>query len=120
MNPEVKVKWLAALRDGTRPQGKRYLLADGKYCCLGVLCELAAEGGVAEATTIVRSPDSWNPGMQVTRFDGDENSLPPSVQSWARVAEFGDSVSYTSDSLAARNDEGESFESIADWIEANL
>lgn len=41
MSPELKAEWVAALRSGKYEQGRLYLNRDGKYCCLGVLCELA-------------------------------------------------------------------------------
>lgn len=44
MNPEVKKKWLDALRSGKYKQGKDQLKqeqdGDCAYCCLGVLCDL--------------------------------------------------------------------------------
>jgi hypothetical protein len=40
MNPEIKAKWIAALRSGEYAQG-RYALRDGDhFCCLGVLCDV--------------------------------------------------------------------------------
>lgn len=47
MNPEIKAKWVAALRSGEYKQGRAYLRFDGAHCCLGVLCELAVKAGVA-------------------------------------------------------------------------
>jgi hypothetical protein len=32
--------WIAALRSGQYKQGQIYLEADGKFCCLGVLCHV--------------------------------------------------------------------------------
>lgn len=45
MNPDVKAKWLTALRSGDYVQARNDLLStDGTgekaYCCLGVLCDL--------------------------------------------------------------------------------
>jgi hypothetical protein len=40
MKKAIKKKWVAALRSGEYKQGRRYLKRDGKYCCLGVLCEI--------------------------------------------------------------------------------
>lgn len=45
MNPEIKQKWLEALRSGDYEQGKSYLHRideEGvdRYCCLGVLCNV--------------------------------------------------------------------------------
>lgn len=49
MNPEVKTKWLAALRSGNYKQGRMALkrgVGDGTadYCCLGVLCDISGLG----------------------------------------------------------------------------
>lgn len=40
MNPEVKAKWLAALRSGEYEQTEGRLHDKVGYCCLGVLCDL--------------------------------------------------------------------------------
>jgi hypothetical protein len=40
MNPEVKARWVAALRSGEYKQGKGALRLNNKFCCLGVLCDL--------------------------------------------------------------------------------
>lgn len=40
MNKKVKAKWVKALKSGEFKQGKNTLKNNGKYCCLGVLCEL--------------------------------------------------------------------------------
>lgn len=41
MNKTLKNKWIKALRSGKYEQGKGNLNHDGRYCCLGVLCEVA-------------------------------------------------------------------------------
>jgi hypothetical protein len=40
MNQEIKEKWIAALQSGEYQQGHDYLTSEGKYCCLGVLCDV--------------------------------------------------------------------------------
>lgn len=41
LNPELKAKWLDALRSGKYQQGRQCLRSDeGCYCCLGVLADL--------------------------------------------------------------------------------
>jgi hypothetical protein len=42
MNKKIKEKWLIALKSGKYEKGKKYLLDDSKYCCLGVLCDIYA------------------------------------------------------------------------------
>lgn len=48
MNPEIKARWVAALRSGEYEQGTYKLNRDGKFCCVGVLCDLAVEDGAAK------------------------------------------------------------------------
>ncbi len=43
MVTRIKRKWLKALRLGKYKQGIEYLKNDGKYCCLGVLCDIYAK-----------------------------------------------------------------------------
>lgn len=40
MDAKIKADWLAALRSGEYKQGIGRLRQDGKFCCLGVLCDL--------------------------------------------------------------------------------
>lgn len=40
MNPELKKKWVDALRSGEYKQGKGILNGERGFCCLGVLCEV--------------------------------------------------------------------------------
>lgn len=52
MNREVRDRWVAALRSGDYAQGARALAyresvsTELRYCCLGVLCDLASRDGV--------------------------------------------------------------------------
>ena len=43
MKPEIKQKWINALRSGEYEQGRKSLRDRNKYCCLGVLCDLHAK-----------------------------------------------------------------------------
>lgn len=59
MDAEVKALWAAALRSGQYTQGFGALYEGGKWCCLGVLCDLAHEAGVLgdyEMDTYVKGP----------------------------------------------------------------
>lgn len=48
MNPEIKAKWLEALRSGKYRQCRGILKADtGAYCCLGVLREIVEPGSAS-------------------------------------------------------------------------
>lgn len=131
MNTAVKALWLAALRSGDYEQGHGALkTVDGKYCCLGVLCDLAVEAGVIPAPrTTLGSEDNDGNMRQLYLFgDGDEAGqlayLPSSVTAWAGVNCCGErnwsTESKYPQSLACLNDAGNSFAEIADIIEAEF
>lgn len=40
MNPEVKAKWVDALRSGKYEQSSGQLRSEDGFCCLGVLCDI--------------------------------------------------------------------------------
>lgn len=61
MYPAIKQLWITALRSDEYPQGTGKLQGDGKYCCLGVLTDLACKAG------IVSEADG--------SYDDDENSV---------------------------------------------
>ena len=48
MKPEIKAKWLEALRGGGYKQGIGHLNGEKGFCCLGVLTDLAVKEGVGE------------------------------------------------------------------------
>ncbi len=115
MNPDIKAQWVEALRSGEFKQGKGVLQrSDGKFCCLGVLCELAARAGVIESPTIFD-------GSYIYASEG--AYLPIEVSTWAGLS---DNYSPRNPrianivSLAKRNDEGLPFSEIADLIEGQL
>ncbi len=114
MNPEVKVKWLAKLRDPDAKQ-KRGSLGDitGRRCCHGVLSDIAAEEGV------IPQPRADFGGSLI--YAGCETMPPGRVLDWAGLA-LG-----MANCLAAMNDgdelygtEQKSFAEIADYIERAL
>jgi len=83
MNPEIKTQWVNALRSGDYKQG-HYMLAatipetsETRYCCLGVLCELAADAGIIDRTgTDFRGRNTYGSEREVL-------TLPEAVQKWA-------------------------------------
>lgn len=48
MRPDVKAKWITALRSGEYRQGRGSLREHDAYCCLGVLCDLHAKETIYE------------------------------------------------------------------------
>lgn len=124
MNREIKDKWVTALRSGDYTQGYgrlRYQNGDGeRHCCLGVLCDLAVEAGVIPAPT---TDEKGEYGYPVTNADGihvydEKGVLPPDVVSWADLPSSNPRV--PGFSLSGANDNGQTFDQIADLIENNL
>lgn len=119
MNKEIKAKWLAALRSGKYRQGHGFLKINGengaqdRFCCLGVLCELAVEAGVTS-----RLSENYETNYGIP---GDTNTavLPAHVQEWAGIDRAG-SYGEESSCLTGDNDGGTPFSEIADIIEANF
>lgn len=81
-NKENMRLWVDALRSGEYEQGYGALLNDGKYCCLGVACEVAILNGVELAKEPVDS--EYRPGRYAF---GKETSLflPGKVQEWLGI-----------------------------------
>ena len=102
MKKTWKTKWLKALRSGRYKQTTNQLCSNiiEAYCCLGVLCK------VGRIPSKVRS--------ELTFFDGNYEVLSKNL-----LEKFG----LTDDEqheLSQKNDDGVSFESIANYIEKEL
>lgn len=126
MNPEVKQKWIGALRSGKYEQGSEKLRSVSGYCCLGVLCDLYAQEHNTEwefrgnEETNLQPQDYWY-------FDKESEFLPESVMNWAKLfrnpmlrVEDNDEMFEVNEEVSTLNDEGYSFSTIADLIEAQL
>lgn len=131
MNPVVKAMWLEDLRSGNFEQGTGVLhralngeqsASDHTFCCLGVLSERAVAEGVCER--VVHSDTGTFAGV-FDYVDGDgykeHHYLTPAVQEWAGT----DSDPYLkingrTQRVSQHNDEGATFEQIADAIEEQL
>jgi hypothetical protein len=116
MNPEVKAKWLTALRSGEYEQTTGQLhriVSHGEspagWCCYGVLCDVAIAAGVK----VIRKTDE-----AVEYFDGSRALLPEAVVEWAGLSANDPEVHGRS--LAHRNDNGVPFGEIAALIEEHL
>lgn len=87
MNDEVKKMWLDALRSGKYKQGSEVLhrndpTGEERFCCLGVLCDIAVKHNVVLRATEERSDGGHNVGFAY----GDEEAvtgLPKEVIKWA-------------------------------------
>jgi hypothetical protein len=127
---DIKAQWVAALRSGEYEQGKmRLRSADDKYCCLGVLCEIAVKAAVIPAPVQADDPvASWSYGEEAEWL-----ALPGAVTEWAGLEDANPIIA--GESLASWNDgktaecacgtcqtqpEAKSFSEIADLIQENL
>jgi hypothetical protein len=113
MNPEIKAKWVAALRSGEYKQGRGQLRSEDRFCCLGVLCDLHAKetGG----------------GWTGFSYEGGTGTLSDGVKAWAELDTYNPYVSIGEmrEVIAAHNDgdaqvPARTFAEIADAIEAQL
>ena len=121
MNPEVKSKWVTALRSGKYKQGTGQLAlenGDGStaFCCLGVLCDLAVKEGKIEEF----NPESGYQPNEVGEWAGfaPEPEAKFNNDEWDRMKE--EYQNWPPRKLAEMNDEGQPFTAIADYIEENL
>jgi hypothetical protein len=80
MKPEIKKKWVKALKSGKYEKTTGALCIDGKFCCLGVLTDIyAKEHGL-----------SWKTSKNGEgRLEGTTKTLdlPPKVREWAGIKE---------------------------------
>lgn len=118
MNPEVKAKWLEALRSGKYKQGTGMLrtLVDS-FCCLGVLCKVH-EKEAAGTWVSENNGYAYSDGRKA-----DKGVLIDSVMDWAGLRGCAPIVEYAPGefgTLSYLNDFGMKFEEIADLIEKQL
>lgn len=101
--------WIKALRSGKYKQGTGYLCKNDKYCCLGVLCEIAKQKGI----DISREKIEIGLGHYCYAYDNNRDWLPPILAK----AIFNGSSDET-DKLSILNDHHEqTFPQIAEYIE---
>jgi len=120
LDPKIKKVWLKALRSGEYKQTEAFLCVEKKegepeFCCLGVLCEEVGDGEwrFKKGNKNECLPPHWtysDPGRKISFA-----SFPPP----ALMRRVGLDIRHAQE-LTNRNDEGWSFEEIADYIEENL
>lgn len=129
MDKKIAEEWIEALRSGNYSQTSLKLKSGKGYCCLGVLCDLAAQKGVGK----------WKPvpfddtDLFVTENGQHSTVLPDEVVSWAGMNQDyrgmgsngpyprnGDEPLASHTCLSALNDDGASFEEIAQVIQEKV
>lgn len=124
MNPEIKTQWVTALRSGEYKQGSAALKdTEDRYCCLGVLCDLAVKAGVISDSVV----DISISGREKHFFSGASEYLPEAVQEWSGLFDENPVVTRdseleeTTNALSTLNDSlNYDFNGIADLIEEQL
>ena len=105
---ELRQLWVNALRSGEFKQGKAVLRStDNEYCCLGVLCEVAARQGLMPA------------GIQLGEcysYSGETKWLAPHVAELVGLNNVCGGIDMSSRALTTMNDQGMSFDAIANFI----
>lgn len=108
MNPEIKAEWVKRLRSGQYEQGRSALSYQGSYCCLGVLCEIAAERGIVIKTTH---------GDDGVTYDNATVLLPIKVIKWAGLSDSAPVIGHEKDLTVLNDLMGYDFNDIANVIE---
>lgn len=103
---------IEALRSGKYKQGRNQLCYKGKYCCLGVACEVAVENGCSVHVHIYE-----HCGVTARRYNRYVQYMPEVVADFYGFRS--QQGNYGGTSLLDNNDTDEfSFEQIADIIES--
>ena len=102
---ERREAWVKTLRSDKYKQGVNCLRnLDNTYCCLGVACDL------------VGKPEKWKPSKESHAYVYEGNSAYLSDRIAALYGLSGDMQGH----LGTLNDDGKSFQYIADYIEKRL
>lgn len=135
LDPEVKKRWLEALRSGKYSQGKGALRSPEGFCCLGVLCDALdpsqwdgcdydSEMLVLPAAVVEEVFGSFDDRMVDPYVKlGDEQKTRLLAMFTSKSAQSGDSyrdIELGYARLATLNDHGFTFAEIADIIEEQL
>lgn len=107
-------RWVKYLESGQYKQGKGQLVEAGKtfdrFCCLGVLCDMAVRAKVIAPPIIMEEGEHY-------LYSRKTSFLPTSVMEWAGLS--ANNGEYSDDSLAGLNDNGKKFKTIAKIIKSN-
>ena len=105
MDPEIKAKWVAALRSGEYKQGQNFLNKGDQFCCLGVLCDITKEetGGYWQDSGMIGGVFSF-----VYQNSADARRLPQNLSQ--RLGLYG--------SLITTDEGGMTFEALNDGIKS--
>lgn len=121
MKSGIKDRWIKALESGKYKKGKSRLrvVADGedRFCCLGVLCELAIEDGVELSLRTTTWEGDYGFDLSYL-YDRNLGSLPDAVVEWAGMSDnYGQFFRSGRTSLVNINDSSATFGPVIKAIE---
>jgi len=128
MDPKHKTRWLKALRSGKYGQAQEQLYGgDNTYCCLGVLCEVTPQ--IVSRENLGQR--QYNLKLELSERQSQEGSDLYLDDPWEDLYVDGDlnpeMMTFFGISAAAQkrlihmnDNEGKTFEQIANWVEKNL
>ncbi len=117
MNADVKKKWIKALLSGDYKQARGSLQNRDGFCCLGVLCDISKKG------TWARDPGSTTRREERYTCASSESTtvLPRDVIEWADLPNSNPNAGIADaqgrDLITTFNDEGSTFEELAEIID---
>lgn len=115
MDPELKTKWLEALRGSKYKQAREALKDSCGFCCLGVLCDIVDPNGWKE-NIWRRNDDMHDDDDDIVYSDGELGRI---MRQYVRISDTDETI------LISMNDgtngnKLHSFIEIADYIEKHL
>jgi hypothetical protein len=121
VDPELKSKWIAALRSGEYKQGKGYLRDGDTWCCLGVLATIQGYEVPDKTETILeyywKESLGYNVHVLAGMNDGSLEQVAVTLSIWEkRLVESGLPLPIYPEDLTKRY----TFLEIADYIERTL
>lgn len=111
MNKTIKNRWVTALRSGGYEQGAGCLTRNKKFCCLGVLCDLAVKDGIISAV------EDDQDGDVIVYYGEDMALLPQEVMKWAGLTTIGPHIGPNTTLTHMNDSQRYDFNTIADAIE---
>jgi hypothetical protein len=122
MKPDIKQRWLAALRSGNYEQGKGSLSKIDKkgnvsYCCLGVLCDILKDESKLFKQTYKIKAGNYEYSVYGIEYVDECETLPYSQMEYVGISDADTNI------LIEMNDDDvneKTFNEIADYIEDHL
>lgn len=121
MKMVTKADWIAALRSGKYKQSQSYLYSAQGQCCLGVLCDIAEvpyiDDNGGPRTYLFKVPSRYDSTNENGSMIPKRVNLTSDLDLDLEVRHKKAGIENLRYALAAMNDDGKTFNEIADYIE---